>query len=554
MTNTNPPNGTPPSGAEQTETKQVAPSIQHRSSWGMIAIVASTFAVWGSLLAVSTFVNRAQMREYAGTLDDRAAKAAKSEVVLAARGLAGEIAEELKKPLKEAIAGEAPNLTLPSGFAQLKKDIQHIKSAVDRLAGKGAQAPKPKAVFVVLPAKETDEPASRDMALGIDDVIRQDRFAVSIQDPKGTMSVEYIDLVEICVANDAENTIARIRSEAQTYDCVLVLGHAHSTLAKDVCSQYYVPEGIPVILLGPTNPSITEDFQKRPEPERLILRLLPTDVVQVEKIIEYVEESDFRTILIGWDFANQTYSSYIADAVGARLKRMARERGISRRVYPFPVWAKDRATLDFSKLLAYDPDLLIFVGLSPAGEAMIETWERDAAAAGPAATDLTSKLKVLFTDGCTNREFREFIVGRSGWGPMVILSPMPQSQTSDPTALLSYRPLGMVAAGLAQRILEDAGKKGTISRRSVARVVDLLARKPTVTTLRIDVAGDTRALLPDELRRVNFSHAEDGSSVDGDNREWEYHYYLVVPKLEYLGKSARGAADRIRRIEAGANP
>ena len=154
-------------------------------------------------------------------------------------------------------------------------------------------------------------------------------------------------------------------------------------------------------MLGPTTPSITKDAIEAGS--RLILRMLPTDDKQVDRIARLVENTPgFRRIVIASDSGNAVYSEYIT-------AQLAENPIVSKRIVStVEVSPTNVADADFCRLSRYDPDLLIVVGMNATGRMLVQSWEAAMQLGVETGCPFKKNLKdisVIFTDGCASTQF-----------------------------------------------------------------------------------------------------------------------------------------------------
>ncbi len=424
----------------------------------------------------------------------------------------------------------------------LKKPLQQLNERTASVeAVVGVPTGRKKAVFVVLPKEGPGADTARDLFAGIRAQTAGDDFRVSVTAADGTIVSDIVYIVWITDHADTARTIRDIELESK-YDCVFVLGHSDSTKAQKMCDSYYEEKGIPVILLGPTNPAITKGAVQRGR--ALFLRLLPTDGVQVEAIVKIVEAApQYSRLLVYWDGDNVVYSDYIRAELERRLS--SGDRSITS-VLVSSVTARDR---DYSDDVSrYDPQLVICVSLTATAKAVIEGWGSRLRSTAE-SSDPRSSIDLMLTDGCTSAEFCEFIRREKRWRRCVLLSPMPKPVVTNMRGLVDYKPLGVVAAALAHEILERALLNKLISRQTVAaQIHDFMIREGA--TIRIRENRSTEPIsVPWELTRVDFRGSDLLGTANGDNRAWRYHYYGAKerdPSLGYLGDDPSAAAAFLR--------
>ena len=436
-----------------------------------------------------------------------------------------ETRETIDKILGDKVTAEVESKILGTSQqkddrAQLLRNINDIVITLDRRTKTieqvlGLTEGRQKAVFIVLPQDKSDPAyeSAEAMRRGIRSAVGGMEVWVEVRQPDGSNIVEKVALVDVTDFREDSNTIAEWKLLKEQYECVLVLGHSDSTRAKRMCETMYEPSKLPLILLGPTNPSIMSDAFKRGV--RHYIRLLPNDNIQINEIVSIINEfpSRYKNIVIYWDKDNETYSSYIAEQIKVRLDAISTSD--DRQIVPIPLVFETVPNYKFlNDYSDHRPDLIIYVGLTKTARAMIERWSAEIRSLQD-NNDLRNTIDIIFTDGCTGALFLRFIRKEAGWGQMLVLSPMPKPNNADPDQVIDYGPVGVVAGHLAYDILDRAGRTGHISRQTVFDNVLSLTDATRDYLLRTKRLGSDVTTLPLELRTLDFRGSDDGNAVRG---------------------------------------
>ncbi len=422
--------------------------------------------------------------------------------------------EHIKRQIdvhKEESIGDLKNSisSFSSSFNERLDSLQKTLSCLDIPREEPPLAYRNKAVFVVLPPRNRGAAAasSEDIWDGLTRASGGEYLAIT----KPPSSVEYIEIIEVEDGPDGASTIRRLKDRTRTHDCLLVLGHVESTRAKSCVEDFYRREELPAILLGPTTPSITKDAVDADS--HLILRMLPTDDMQVDRIARVVmERPDFERIVIASDTSNEVYSDYITtqlaqnEIVGGRI------------VWTVPISPTDVSEADFCSVARYNPDLIIVVGMSTTARILVQSWEAVVTERDCTKVHDLKNVSAMFTDGCATKQFHEFIVGRDSekWKDLFILSPMPRRGTSEQGELFDYELLGEFASHLSSHLLNKAYQQGRLNRAGVVEQVNVLMKD-----------GRTHIGPRDGKTYVDFTPDSNSRNVMGDNQEWKWNVYQV---------------------------
>lgn len=416
-------------------------------------------------------------------------------------------------------------------LAAIEKNLARIDERIARTElALGTAATRPKAVFVVLPVEGVGADAARDIRFGIRQQAGGDDFRIRVAAPEGQSMEEVVKIIDIPDRENPADTIIDCKLRQQQYECVLVLGHVNSTNAHNLCTQYYEHEGIPVVLLGPTFPEITSGAIRRKK--RLFLRLMPVDSVQVDAIAKVINSTPrYARVLIYWDESNKIYSEYIARELTKSLESNAKFSNGAVADHPIgPATAKDRPYIkDFER---YQPDVVVYVGMTDTAKSLLRGCSE---LSNVQNMEPNTQLRdIIFTDGCTSASFSEYIRTVRGWNRMILLSPMPPPTRAPQRGIIDFKPLGVIAASLAEELMEGAGARGAITRSSVQlQIADRMTQDDDTIRVR-----EPRFTSPLEVSRplmsVGFRGSDLSRTVDGDNRSWHYYYYGRRKSGEYF--------------------
>ncbi|MCR9245542.1 MAG: ABC transporter substrate-binding protein [bacterium] len=427
--------------------------------------------------------------------------------------LTGELAD-----LKEQIG------VVRDASSSVGRDIASVKDAVGRLA---PEPTKKNAVFLVMPnPRDRNQATAGPMiegfvsAFGASHRVPFDRgcdFWLSFGPPGRAVNQQRVEIVYVEDREDPGRTVTELRSKLADYNCLLVVGHNDSTAAMHVAGSFYYENRIPVILLGPTNPDLTANA---PGDKTTILRLLPTDRVQVARLVSVVNGvGRYSRVLIMQDGTNSRYSKYIADELQMALTaRRATSRVV--KVADEIDMRLLRVEVQFEQ---FKPDLLICVGLHPTTRLYLEKIQK-------ASRKLKSQgheVDMVFTDGCTAKDFARFMASYTGFRRALLFSPMPPAPNGHIDGgidAVDYRPLGVVAGSLTYLILEEANCFPKLDKDSVVEAMRKFIRRPY--SLNLPPFADRSAVkVPAELMTVNFRGGPD--TVVGDNQHWRYYIYGI---------------------------
>lgn len=437
----------------------------------------------------------------------------------------------------------------------------------DALSKKKLGSPEPaseetglkKLVLVVLPRGKTEVGGERsfstseiagDLWTGVRTSAREEngRLWWDFDDPALA-----IEIIRIADGPYAEDTVARIRGKLEKFDCLLVLGHTASTLALRVWRELYSPEKLPVILLGPTTPQITEDDAAKED--KVVLRMLPNDVLQVKRIETLLEErGDGQDILLVADAGNEVYSRYITE-------QLIRSASVGQRICgTLSVSLTDSVMTNPARLLALRPSVIVFVGMENTARAFLRGMERDWDIAKETPSLRTKELvawfeglQLLFTDGCASTAFHKFLRHESRkerWTELLVLSPMPppgragEYDPNEPIEIrsenrLDYEPLGRAAAELGKELL-----------RRTLRADNNLTNSGIVKQMSRLRGGNKVSLtgMPDEfpevLHWVRFDQL-------GDNDQWSWYHYVTPLRDSSQAVRVQEGAERSAMVESG---
>lgn len=425
-----------------------------------------------------------------------------------------------------------------------------------------SQIPKPpKAIFVVLPNVSdyattgnvhiNDESGSPDPGQG--NSVSQDLWrGISVatvrcsHDLDGTCSGCELRVgdtndeltIEIIAVNDGPDpadTVARIDAFRKKYDCLMILGHETSTAAKAMWRSYYATQDLPVILLGPTNPDITEDdFLSG---TNVLLRLLPTDDKQVALVTRIVK-GDFaepkpstpRSVLIVTDIGNPVYGKYITERLISSLPNDVTLCGT------VEVSTTSSLLPNIGRVTRLDPDVIVFVGMADAGQAFIRGLEREWSVATTEGTGVDSStgvgsgetsavsewlknVELVFTDGCASGKFCDFwnAESRQLWNHTYVITTMPPKQDFSG---FDFKPTGKAAILLAKYLIVEAKRAGSVSSSAL---LAQFKRFRSGTEINISAAAENdksskKVGIVPELRILTFD-------TRGDNQSWPWRVY-----------------------------
>lgn len=310
-----------------------------------------------------------------------------------------------------------------------------------------------------------------------------------------------------------DKTLDRLQDKAEGLEPVLAVGHVTSTTARTACEKWYQREGIPVILVGPTNPEITRDAAERRE--SVILRLLRTDDYQIMEIISATQTDDSIVVRLLMDksFGSRVLATFDITATDARAPEI------------------------HSFLKEYRPEALVFVGMTERGIAMVRSLENlarvkrrrfgDSARAG-GDTDDFGGTAFVFTDGCASTEFFQFMLDRKAylsgtkdrtgvpWRSLTLLSPVPP-YTEAGNQRFDYENVGVVAGLLARQLLTDAARgNGNPTRQAVLESLKSKYKR------KVSLKEPPASFRQTELLTLVFDEY-------GDNSAWAYYQYKLVP-------------------------
>jgi hypothetical protein len=443
-------------------------------------------------------------------------------------------------------------------------------TAQQRQSVRGRRRPDAeRAVFVVLP-EETLPPgipeknswflAAGDMRAGL-----RNRF-----NPRNKDGVEkwYFDVAKNGEADNplggvivrwikdgptSEDTIRRISNELEQYECLLVIGHETSTLALQVWQGLYSrsDDPIPVLLLGPTNPRITEDDTAKGT--NVVLRMLPDDTGQLKLLNEIIQRSGtpeakaVHDVLLAVDSSNPVYSEFIA-------QELVRDTSSGPRICGTLDVSMRRTVLpEYAQVRTLAPRMLVFIGMGEAAIPFVQSLERewevaeaivaaqkDVAKSGVrtpgyedalATCEWLKKIELVFTDGCASSAFANFLQTRasSKWTGLTVLSPTGPGTGG---GRFDYENLGQASHVVAGCLLLDA------------MIDDKNAKIPGEKLVATDVIRAMQSfrrqpLDPKDKRRIDLTciGVHDNSSRyvtfdrTGNNVNWRWHEYVVDKRL-----------------------
>lgn len=397
---------------------------------------------------------------------------------------------------------------------------------------------KQKAVFVVLPnisayaeKKNTstgNHSVSRDLWNGITKGASQlpsGEYHLPLKTTTGAS--EKVQIVPIDDGPDAEDTISRIVRNSDIYEPILLLAHETSTLAKEVWRKHYKEAKIPVILLGPTNPDLTLDDHL--SESDVLLRLLPNDDEQISVIAQILgglysgDHQQDHSVLIVMDRGNKLYSEYISKKIISHRPNHVRFVG------SVEVAATDCLVPELSRLQRLDPSTILFVGMSEAAQALIESLEREWSIGsnttaessclmdpGPALSAWLSRVELVFTDGCASRSFHDFLLRpeRQNWKAIYVVSTMPPAKGA---TAFNFEPTGIAAILLANYVAYDALIQGRLTASGIFDQFDKYRNGNDFPAFDQNHPAPVPVDLPEDLQRFKFN-------MYGDNN-WKWQVY-----------------------------
>lgn len=414
----------------------------------------------------------------------------------------------------------------------------------------------PKAIFIVLPnitryAQSHERNAAADSVAddfwdGITEGVTRIDGSYQLELKIDSKPPEIIKIIAIDDGPDPKDTISRISEHRQHYNCLMILGHETSTLAKNVWRDYYKDANIPVLLLGPTNPIITEDDYL--SDARVLLRLLPNDSKQIELIASIVSgkyksektEASPRSVLIVTDRGNPVYANYITTKLIQALPKDVQYCG--------SVEVSTTCSLlpEFDRIQRLGPNVIVFVGMGDAAQAFVQGLERQWCVSNvrkhnsdndptatvsftdghDACTEWLSTVEFVFTDGCASAGFHRFLTNRPrniGHTDYVISTMPPGDQESMGTTLgelraFNFKPTGKAAILLANHLAYDARRAGSLSAEGILAQARNLRNLSKIQAEDPSHPACGNKILPLRLQEFQFDKM-------GDNVKWGWHVY-----------------------------
>lgn len=398
----------------------------------------------------------------------------------------------------------------------------------------------PKCVLVVLPSAEDhlldlkenggkgDESVSFDIVKGI-----KEKLDPLPSSPSGLglkIGEENINYLFINDGPNHSDTVSRIVDQTKKNDVLLVLGHETSTAAKMVWTEFYQHNEIPVVLLGPTNPTITKDDAAR---AKVLLRLMPNDNQQVARIIDILNE-DFevgqRNVLLVTDSGNPIYSNYIGERIIDRLPRNCQFCG------SLQVSSVNSLGPDWERIVKrHKPNTVIFVGMSQAAKSFLLSLHHSPANSANAdavpqdEANIIGWLKgvdFIFTDGCASNGFCNFLKDSElTFRNFYVVSTASSDRDDFTLGQFNFEQIGYASVAFSYRLLFDSMERNGGSDLSTSGVLSELRLQSTPPLERVEldkVPGDISSNLREDLRALQFD-------VFGDNTEWQWHVFRKSP-------------------------
>jgi len=432
----------------------------------------------------------------------------------------------------------------------------------------------PKVIFVVLPNvdKHANHPPQSEPANSVsgdlwDGIVKGAargpapeeqpilKLRKKAEDESGEQSIEIIPIDD---GPDPLDTISRIDNHPKLPNCIMLLAHETSTLAKTVWRDYYKKRDkkLPVILLGPTNPDITNDDQR--SGSQLLLRLLPNDDKQVALLSNIIgkevalvpQPSDPKAgqkalnLFIVTDRDNPVYAKYITSKLITSLRSDVRLCGTAE------VATTASLLLDVDRIQHLEPDIIVFVGMAECARAFVQALEcewtlhdgrgpsqqsnsatsgkPDVRPSDPEAAYWLRKVALVFTDGCASEAFFSFLKdndGRQPWRALYLISTVPPPDKPIGLTELDFKPIGKAAILLATHLSYDAWRQdGKITAESI--LTQFANRRGTKDSPGKEYAAWDQSNftavsdynLPGSLQSFRFA-------LNGDNELWDWHAY-----------------------------
>lgn len=266
-------------------------------------------------------------------------------------------------------------------------------------------------------------------------------------------------------------------------DVPIVVGPLTSTHAALLVPSITKQLGIPMILGIPTNTELSAAFNGK------VWRLSPTDDLQAEAVAKTLEElvphGERSVIVVDSDGQNGGYSKPLAKTVA---EKAAGSNHLPTKPVSLEIGSSRLGEFQQAFLTA-NPAVVIYVGMPEQAKRLLSMM-----------ADKKMDAKLIFTDGCIDPEFIQFVVALSKQRPksqffMTFQAP-PASQSKGirsyiwftqsmggrvtgvvdqdcgtVSAATSYEVFGFDAYMMALNLLKDTSRTGKVNRENVSRTM-----------------------------------------------------------------------------------